>query len=66
MNTLKNVPLSAANHRYIVHACNSYPKLVEALRETVGHIHAQNDGAAIAWEEVLDELVALLRSLGEL
>ena len=45
-------PLKADDATYIVHACNAYPKLVEALRMYV-HGDAGCDGAA------------LLRSLGE-
>lgn len=40
---------------YIVHACNAYPKLVEALRE---HAHRGTQRG--------DHAIDLLRSLGEL
>ena len=39
---------------YIVHACNAYPKLVEALKEVAASSYGQRHNA-----------IALLRELGE-
>lgn len=48
-----------ANARYIVHACNAYPRLVEALRAWLPK-DAAEDGTQDA------AMRALLRELGEL
>ena len=45
-----------ANAPYIVHACNSYPRLVKALRNAI---------KGVDWEICGPETDALLRDLGE-
>jgi hypothetical protein len=43
------------DHAYIAHACNAYPKLVEALRDVAVHANPS----------IRKRAAALLRSLGE-
>ena len=58
------------NAAYIAHACNAYPRLVEALRSTLGkladHATRQDDPQYIyAATKHHDDVLALLRSFGE-
>ena len=64
------LPETKANAAYIVAAANAYPRLVEALRGTLGklaaYIDTQGDPQYIyAAEKHHDDVLALLRELGE-
>ena len=51
---------------YIVHACNTYPRLVEALRLLVKAEDEYGDGSNVAVNEALEPAERLLRELGEI
>lgn len=58
------------NSRYLVHAANAYPKLVEALRGclrtyTMEAENAKTEDELDAWGTSRDAVAALLRDLGE-
>ena len=50
---------------YIVHACNAYPKLVEALRAYVDRINDNHFAKPYVPEDDRRKARALLRELGE-
>ena len=53
------------NAAYIAHACNSYPLLVEALRESVRAYDSTGGAKGLAHQTAAEGARFLLRSLGE-
>lgn len=51
------------NRAYIAHACNAYPALVAALRESQQHLDARPEDTGL--DIIRQRNAALLRSLGE-
>ena len=54
-----------ANARYIVAACNAYPRLVDALQALVGHADLGEVDLEADERVALDGARTLLRTLGE-
>jgi hypothetical protein len=53
------------NAAYIAHACNSYPRLVEALREHIAYLGKDVPSYDCGKRRSYDAARALLRELGE-
>lgn len=58
-------PCEQKDLEFILHAANSYPQLVAALRVSANVLGANGGPTKVEREEQRDELRALLRSLGE-
>ena len=58
-------PIPMLDAAYIAHACNSYPLLVEALRESVRAYDSTGGAKGLAHQTAAEGARFLLRSLGE-
>ncbi len=55
----------AQDAAYIAHACNAYPRLVEALRQALDFIADRSDDLDEGEQHAVGSADALLRELGE-